>query len=967
MNDFLIKHAVKKGDDVSLRPITNTRIGDKESNIYGGSYHIPDEEYNLFLELYYHDVIKKKKKEYLTEKQRETEGPIAIDVDLRFHYDVDERQYTKDHIDDLIILFLEEIKKIFQFDENSNFQIFQFEKPTVNRIKEKNITKDGIHLLIGIQADRIIQLILREKIIKKIEEIWSGLPLINSWDDVFDKSVSSGSTNWQLFGSRKPNYEQYQLTRIYNISFDTTDNEFVTQEILLSKFDIESNIQKLSVRYKENLYLFMKNNFINEYEEYKRKNRIGGTLSPSTSSSSISATRNIDASNRFDMLNSCDVSIISKIQNMEELDAILNNFLDNIQIGEYELKDAYNYVMILPESYYGEGSFSKWIRVCWVLRNISNKLLIVWVKFSSRAEHFQFSSIPDLIDKWNRSKDDKKNGLTKRSLINWVKYDAKEEYEIVRKSSIDTFVEETIKYRSGKGDDRSGCGDFDLANVLFQMKKDSFVCVSVKSNMWYQFINHRWQEIDSGTTLRKTISIEMRDLYNAKTTDLMNVMTQERNQMIDENGEIAGTSNQDEVNKNRAVAILNISQRLSKTNDKKNIMTEAKELFYDGAFLQKLDTNPYLICFKNGVFDLKEKVFRNGNPEDNISMSTNIDYVKLKPEIHQKIIDEINEFMSKIFPRKELLEYMWDHLASCMIGTCKNQTFNMYIGIGQNGKSVLVNLMEKVLGDYKGDVPLTLVTEKRGKVGGLAPEIVQLKGKRLAVMQEPSKNDKINEGIMKQLTSGKDPIQGRAPYMPTTISFVPQFNLIVTANQFMKVESNDHGTWRRIRAVPFEALFTDNPVSNDPDKPFQFKIDKSIDEKFDSWKEVFASMLIERVCITDGLVKDCSIVMAKSNEYRKSQDYISEFVQECIIYDKNSKGRIQKTELNSEFAIWYNSNYGGKGPSPKDLHEYMDKTFNRNWVGTRIRYNRDNNADEDNTTIGDENDGDNDYVDDIEL
>jgi P4 family phage/plasmid primase-like protien len=254
-------------------------------------------------------------------------------------------------------------------------------------------------------------------------------------------------------------------------------------------------------------------------------------------------------------------------------------------------------------------------------------------------------------------------------------------------------------------------------------------------------------------------------------------------------------------------------------------MKEAKELFYDYEFLNKLDTNQYLLCFKNGVVDFKAKIFRKGHPEDNISMCTNIDYIPLDSKKHQVIIDEINDFMDKLFPVKELCEYMWDHLASTLIGTSTNQTFNMYIGIGQNGKSVLVNLMEMVLGDYKGDVPLTLVTEKRGKVGGLTPEIVELKGIRYAVMQEPSKGDKINEGIMKALTSGKDRLQGRAPYMTQTISFVPQFKLVVTCNNLMEIKSNDHGTWRRIRTVPFLSLFTKNPVNNDKDKPYQYQLD----------------------------------------------------------------------------------------------------------------------------------------------
>jgi P4 family phage/plasmid primase-like protien len=385
-------------------------------------------------------------------------------------------------------------------------------------------------------------------------------------------------------------------------------------------------------------------------------------------------------------------------------------------------------------------------------------------------------------------------------------------------------------------------------------------------------------------------------------------------------------------------------------------MTEAKELFYDGTFLQKLDNNPYLLCFTNGVIDFKQKVFRRGQPEDNISMTTRIEYIPLNPSVHKKTMDEIHDFMNKLFPEPELCKYMWEHLASTLIGTATNQTFNMYIGIGQNGKSVLVNLMEKVLGDYKGDVPLTLVTDKRTKAGGVCPEIVQLKGVRYAVMQEPSKGDIINEGIMKQLTSGKDPIQGRAPYMKQILSFLPQFKLVVTCNTLMNVNSNDHGTWRRIRAVPFKSLFTENPVHDDKEKPYQFKLDKYIDEKFDSWKEVFAAMLVDIAFRTNGNVTDCSIVLAKSNEYRQSQDYISEFIRDRVV--REAGGKIKKMELNNEFSIWYLSNYGGRGPSPKDLHEYMDKEYGRQrnqiWSGVRIRYERDN---EENVDVEDSSNG----------
>ena len=199
---------------------------------------------------------------------------------------------------------------------------------------------------------------------------------------------------------------------------------------------------------------------------------------------------------------------------------------------------------------------------------------------------------------------------------------------------------------------------------------------------------------------------------------------------------------------------------LKRTVHKNNIMREAREIFYDKQFLEKLDKNPRLLGCANGVIDFNEKIFRIGRPEDYISKTTQINYMKLDNVKHSTKIGEINQFMEQLFPVKELRDYMWEHLASCLIGLNENQTFHIYKGKGRNGKSKLIELMGMVLGEYKALVPVTLITEKRNGIGSTSSEIIQLKGVRLAVMQEPSKGARVNEGVLKEVT-GCDPLQGR--------------------------------------------------------------------------------------------------------------------------------------------------------------------------------------------------------------
>ena len=130
--------------------------------------------------------------------------------------------------------------------------------------------------------------------------------------------------------------------------------------------------------------------------------------------------------------------------------------------------------------------------------------------------------------------------------------------------------------------------------------------------------------------------------------------------------------------------------------------------------------------------------------------------------------------------------------------------------LGKKGEEFAIDFLVKA--GYK-------ILEKNYRFQKAEVDIIALKGLRMAVMQEPSKNDQINDGAMKELTSGVEPIKGRAlNCMP--VSFIPQCKITVCSNNFMKVQSQDHGTWRRIAVVDFESRFCDDPVDDDEDMPF---------------------------------------------------------------------------------------------------------------------------------------------------
>ena len=892
LNDFLAKHNAKS--DKSLQ-ITHTRIGDKDLNIFAGAYSIPKEELQVFYSLYYDNVFVKKRKEYLTEKQLENVGPMAVDFDFRYSYDVETRQHSKEHIQDMILLYLEEIKEYFIFEENKPFDIFIFEKPNVNRLEDKSLTKDGIHMIIGFQVDHIIQTMIREKIVEKMSEIWD-LPLTNSWEAVLDEGISKGTTNWQLFGSRKPGNEAYELTQHFIITYDKSDGEFMMDEKRVSDFDFKNNFNKLSVQ-NDNIPKFELNpKIIDLYN--KRLETKGQKRKPSSKTKVNLIFEDDDEENLS----------LNDITNKDSLRKAMDNILKSLLPSEYDIKELHEYTQILPEKYYEPGSHLLNRQVAFALKHTDERLFLSWVMLRSKASDFDYNSIPGLYNEWSKMKH-KKNGITKRSIMYWAKQDAFDEYEKIKYSTVDHFMEETLFSRT----------EFDKAQVLYKMFSDKYVCSSIINKTWHVFKNHRW-ELDKGMTLRLAISKDMYNLYSKKYSDIESEYQQYA----------SGDPNDERIEhlKKKVKAISELMVDLKKTNDKNNVMREAMEIFYDKDFVKNMDTNKYLLCFNNGVIDFKTKTFRNGYPQDYITKTTGINYVEYdssNPEMN-KIGNELTSFMEKLFPIPELNKYMWEHLASCLIGTNLNQTFNIYHGSGSNGKSILTDLMSHALGEYKGTVPITLVTEKRNAIGGTSSEIIQLKGVRYAVMQEPSKDTKINEGIMKELTGG-DPVQGRALYCESEI-FEPQFKLVVCTNNLFDVTSNDDGTWRRIRKCDFLSKFIDEGETHTDDTKYVFPKDKTLKDRIPELAPIFMSMLVKKTFETNGVVTDCDVVMSASNKYRRGQDNIAAFVCERIIKTGNPEHKIGKRGLTEEFKLWFSQeNSGRKIPKSQELYDYLDKKF----------------------------------------
>jgi P4 family phage/plasmid primase-like protien len=355
-------------------------------------------------------------------------------------------------------------------------------------------------------------------------------------------------------------------------------------------------------------------------------------------------------------------------------------------------------------------------------------------------------------------------------------------------------------------------------------------------------------------------------------------------------------------------------------------MTEIKGMLYQEKFIERLDTNPYILCCSNGVIDLKNKIFRDGTPEDMCSLSTNTPYLT-RDEVNQEYSDEatgLADFFDKLMPFESTRKYLLEHTAGSLIGINSSQTFNNFIGVGANGKSTFISLIEKTIGDYFTTIPSTLVTQKRPNIGGASPEIAGLKGVRYAIIQEPSKGETINEGIMKQLTgeTSNKGLTGRFLFQDC-ISFMPMFSLGVCTNIKYNVKSNDSGTWRRIRLIEFNSVFAhETDEEYDEHNPLCFK--KDVNLKMDRLAIPFLSFLVNCVFETQGRITECELITTATKEYRFQQDRVGRFIRDVVVPCNGAK--TNKKLISEVCNTWFETNYKYR-INNNQLFEELDKKY----------------------------------------
>ena len=880
---------------VNNNEITHTSIGNPT-----GSWSIDDENLDLFYVEYAKTFSKYGVPVHLVEKHKEV-SPILIDIDLKFKLDSSIRTFHFEFIKNIILLYNEIIKTCYESIDDEYLKCYVLLKD--DPVKYEDKYKDGLHIIYPFLVTKpeiqyYIRTVLLNNYKDKLKEIFSSIPVTNSFDDIFDECVIS-KTNWQLYGSMKPGNVPYKLKYILDVDCNILENSYNED------FDCNLELVRLfSIRNKIECKLIENKNNI-EMEKWLKNN-----------SSKTKIKKQAVVPNRRKI---SDIRYLNKPCDDHDLE-----YVKDLTLNCFSQARCDNY--------------NDWYNVGICLHNIDYRLIETWDLFSKKSAKYDGNCCSEEV--WDalpcNNEFDRyiKDEISIGTIINWAIQD-----NLEKKNKI---------YKNHHSDENSGfCkliynavssnSHHEIALVIKRYfngygyaNEKRFVCMSTQKKIWCEYSpsKHRWiedNEDNGGQCIKQNFSNDICKIFMEYDS-----IIQKKVLDFQDSGDNDGI----EMWQKKKAKNLKLQNQLKDTGFKETLLKECTEKFLDADFKNTLDTNLNLINCPNGVYDLDNNVFRDGYPNDYISLTTDtefIEYTHDSPEVKL-----ISHFIEQVLPLKKTRDYFMKVLASCLSGEVPFEKFFILTGGGSNGKSKLIELIKETIGDYYHQMNVSALCSKRGNSQQADPELTMMRGKRMTIFSEPNKDEIINVGKLKEWTGGDD-IQCRALFK-SPIRFKPQSKWFLICNDIPAMDTDDDGTWRRITVINFPSKF--KPKNELTGRKFEFLRDNNIINKLKKNKSALLWILIQYYkeyakTIETGL-KEPKEVQEATNRERKKNNPMKQFIDDKVLYSEKAGDKLGLVELYNLFRD-HQSSCGFTSKTIPKRNEFKDK-MNEEYPNIIYRY-----------------------------
>ncbi len=296
------------------------------------------------------------------------------------------------------------------------------------------------------------------------------------------------------------------------------------------------------------------------------------------------------------------------------------------------------------------------------------------------------------------------------------------------------------------------------------------------------------------------------------------------------------------------------------------------------------DSDPFLLATPGGTVDLRRGALRPARPGDMMTRTTAVSPSTAAPP--DRWLAFLNQATGK---DDELIGFLQRWCGYCLTGDTREHALLFGYGPGGNGKSVFLNTVSRIMGDYAAVAAMDTFTASQGDKH--PTDLAMLRGARLVCATETEEGRAWAESRIKQMTGG-DPVSARF-MRQDFFTYRPQFKLTIIGNHKPVLRNVDEAARRRFNIVPF---------TRKPDVP-----DRELEAKLEAeWPAILAWMI--KGCLAwqrDGLTKPTAVAEATA-DYFDAQDVFGQWAEERCIRDPSLAERPGK--LLADFNAWAGRN-----------------------------------------------------------
>jgi P4 family phage/plasmid primase-like protien len=272
------------------------------------------------------------------------------------------------------------------------------------------------------------------------------------------------------------------------------------------------------------------------------------------------------------------------------------------------------------------------------------------------------------------------------------------------------------------------------------------------------------------------------------------------------------------------------------------------------------DTHDWLLTCANGVLNLRTGQLSEPTRDHLLTRAIPTAY---NPDAECPLF---LTFLDRIFSgNATLIAYIQRLMGYCLTGSTGAQCMFVLYGSGANGKSVLLNTIRALLGDYaRNAAPETFIQQQQDRIRS---DLARLAGCRVVSTVELDEGRRLSEALVKQMTGG-DVITARF-LNKNEFEFTPRFKVLMATNHKPIIRGTDYAIWRRIRLIPFAVTIPE--AERDP---------QLSDRLVAELPGILAWALAGCLAWQAGGLQEPEEVQTATDEYRSEMDLIGLFLED---------------------------------------------------------------------------------------